>query len=101
MMGGFITDSRSKEKRGVPLLKDIPGLGALFRSTAQNSQRTELIILMKATVLESPEQAAFLAAQERATLPGVREAEMRQADADEERNRKVNKRARDRDRKGY
>jgi general secretion pathway protein D len=99
MMGGFITDSRNKTKSGVPILKDIPGLGALFRSTIQNSQRTELIILMKATVLETPEQAAFLAAEERATLPGVREAEMRQADDMDKRNRKVNKLSKDR--KGY
>ncbi|HUS36705.1 MAG TPA: hypothetical protein VM680_15250, partial [Verrucomicrobiae bacterium] len=101
MLGGFITDSRTKSKSGVPILKDIPGLGALFRSTSQESTRTELIILMKATVLETPEQAAFLAAEERATLPGVREAEMRNERDLEKRNKKVNKQARDRDRRGY
>jgi general secretion pathway protein D len=101
MLGGLIRDSRSKGKSGVPILKDIPGLGALFRSTAQGSQRTELIILMKATVLETPEQAAFLAAEERATLPGVREAEMFQEREVEKRNKKVNKRAREYDRRGY
>jgi general secretion pathway protein D len=91
MMGGFITDSHNKSKSGVPFLKDIPGLGALFRSTQQESTRTELIILMKATVLETPEQAAFLAAEERATLPGVREAEFRQQKDMEKRNKKVNR----------
>jgi general secretion pathway protein D len=101
MLGGFITDSRTKSKSGVPILKDIPGLGALFRSTSQESTRTELIILMKATVLETPEQAAFLAAEERATLPGIREAEMRNERDLEKRNKKVNKMARDRDRRGY
>jgi general secretion pathway protein D len=99
MMGGFITDSNSKNKSGVPFLKDIPGLGALFRSTDQSSTRTELIILMKATVLETPEQAAFLASEERATLPGVREAEMHQQEDNEKRNKKVNKEIRNR--KGY
>jgi general secretion pathway protein D len=99
MMGGFITDSNSKSKTGVPILKDIPGLGALFRSTDQNSTRTELIILMKATVLETPEQAAFLAAEERATLPGVRQAEMEQQKENDKRNRKVNKQLREQ--KGY
>jgi general secretion pathway protein D len=99
MMGGFITDSNSKSKSGVPILKDIPGLGALFRSTDQNSTRTELIILMKATVLETPEQAAFLAAEERATLPGVRQAEMEQQKENDKRNRKVNKQLKEQ--KGY
>jgi hypothetical protein len=46
---------------------------------------------MKATVLETPEQAAFLAAEERATLPGVREAEFRQQKDMEKRNKKVNR----------
>jgi general secretion pathway protein D len=100
MLGGFITDSNSKSKSGVPLLKDIPGLGALFRATQTEASRTELIILMKATVLESPAEAALLATQERATLPGIREAEMRQKDTTDERNRKVNKMAKDRN-KGY
>jgi general secretion pathway protein D len=95
MLGGFITDSHTKSKSGVPLLKDIPGLGALFRSTDQESTRTELIILMKATVLETPEQAAFLASQERATLPGVRHAEFLQEKDNEKRNRKVNKEVND------
>ena len=97
MMGGFISDSKSKTKEGVPLLKDIPGLGALFRSTSQETARTELIILMKATVLETPEQAAFLAAQERSTMPGIREADAQQARDDEKRSRRVQKR----ERKGF
>jgi general secretion pathway protein D len=91
MMGGFITDSASKSKSGVPLLKDIPGLGALFRSSVSENSRTELIILMRATVLETPEQAAFLATQERATLPGVREAELNQREADAKRSKHINK----------
>jgi general secretion pathway protein D len=99
MMGGFITDSHSKSKSGVPILKDIPGLGALFRSTTTEGSRTELIILMKATVLETPEQAAFLAAEERATLPGVREAENNLEKDMEKRNKKVNRQIKDR--KGY
>jgi len=91
MMGGFITESHSNEKNGVPFLKDIPGLGALFRSTVKSSNRGELIILMKATVLETPEQAAFMAAEERATLPGVREAEMEQNESDRKRAKELKK----------
>jgi general secretion pathway protein D len=75
MLGGFITESRSKSKSGVPFLKDIPGLGALFRTTNKQNDRTELILLMKATVLDTPESAAFLAQSERLQLPGVRKAE--------------------------
>ena len=75
MLGGFISETRSNSKGGVPFLKDIPGLGVLFRSSAKSNDRTELIMLIKATVLDSPEEAAFMAEQERLLLPGVRQAE--------------------------
>ncbi len=75
MMGGFITENRSKDKSGVPFLKDIPGLGVLFRARTDNNNRTELIVLMRARVLKSPEDAALIAAQEKNDLPGVMQAE--------------------------
>ncbi|MDB6037511.1 MAG: hypothetical protein JWM99_1352, partial [Verrucomicrobiales bacterium] len=51
MMGGFIHDQRQQSNSGIPFLKDIPGIGALFRSKSHNNDRTELIVLMRATVL--------------------------------------------------
>lgn len=89
MLGGFITESRSKSKSGVPLLKDIPGLGALFRTTNNQNDRTELILLMRATVLDTPESAAFLAETERLQLPGVRKAEKEFEQAEAQRLQKV------------
>lgn len=75
MMGGFITETKSKSKSGVPVLKDIPLLGALFRSKNQSNDRSELIILMRAKVLERPEDAALVAEQEKSELPGIRQME--------------------------
>jgi general secretion pathway protein D len=82
MMGGFITENRSRDNSGVPFLKDIPGLGVLFRARNDSNNRTELIVLMRARILKSPEEAAILAAQERNDLPGIRQAEndLKQAD---------------------
>lgn len=91
MLGGFITESRSKSKSGVPFLKDIPGLGALFRSSNKSNDRTELILLMKATVLDTPESAAFLAQSERLQLPGVRQAEREFEESEAKRMKKVEK----------
>jgi general secretion pathway protein D len=87
MMGGFITDSKSKSKSGVPILKDIPGLGVLFRSKNSDNSRSELIILMRATVLESPEAAAITAMEEKSQLPGIQQAE-KQFQADDAKRRK-------------
>jgi general secretion pathway protein D len=75
MLGGFIRSSKTKARSGVPLLKDIPLLGALFRSSSASNQRSELIVLMRPTVLVSPENAADTAKLELETLPGVKQAQ--------------------------
>ena len=75
MLGGFIKQTKNKSKSGVPILKDIPLLGALFRSKSDSNDMTELIILLRATVLETPEEAAIVAQQEREALPGIRHLE--------------------------
>jgi general secretion pathway protein D len=75
MLGGYIEDNRTTSKSGVPLLKDIPGLGALFRSSSKKDSRAELILLMKVTVLKSPSEASALAEIERSLLPGLTRAQ--------------------------
>jgi type II secretory pathway component GspD/PulD (secretin) len=46
VLGGLITDSKTKNFNGIPILDRIPYLGVLFRGTTTNRMRTELIILM-------------------------------------------------------
>jgi len=91
MLGGFISENKSTSKSGVPFLKDIPGLGVLFRSKNNSNDRTELIILMRATVLETPEAAAILARKERGDMPGVRQAEHEFKQSEAARQEKVDK----------
>ena len=75
MLGGYIRQTKEKSRSGVPLLKDIPLLGGLFRSKTNESERTEMIILLRAKVLETPEEAALVASQERDNIDGIREME--------------------------
>ena len=75
ILGGYIRTSKSKTSSGVPLLKDIPLLGAAFRSKGSDSSRSELIVLIRPTVLITPEDAAAEAEAERNRLPGIREME--------------------------
>jgi general secretion pathway protein D len=84
ILGGFISDTRSKSDSGVPGLKDIPLLGNLFKSKSINNQRDELIMLMRPTVLPTPAIAAVVATTERNKLSGVKAAELeiRQEEAD-------------------
>ena len=75
ILGGFIRNSENLSKSGVPLLKDIPLLGALFSSRSSQKDRAELIVLMRPTVLKTPELAALQVGEEKKRLPGVLRAE--------------------------
>ena len=68
---------------------NIPGLGNLFRSTSIENLRTELIMLMRPTVLPSPELAAVVATQERNKLSGVKQAELEIRKDETRRNLKI------------
>jgi type IV pilus assembly protein PilQ len=46
VIGGLISDVESKLRTGVPVLKDVPLLGPLFRYEAKNKQKRELIIFV-------------------------------------------------------
>ncbi len=89
-LGGFISSSKTKSKSGIPFLKDIPLLGYLFRSTSDGNQRVELIVLIKPTVLPTPEAAAVQATVERNKLPGVHQAELENNKEEAKRLKKFN-----------
>ena len=75
MLGGFISTVKKKSTSGVPYLKDIPGLGILFRSNSEDVQRIELVLLIRPTVLPTPEASALTTASEMDKLPNVKRAE--------------------------
>jgi general secretion pathway protein D len=75
MLGGFIKNQKSTSRSGVPFLDKIPLLGNLFSSRSDSKQREELIVLMRPTVLRSPEIAAANTIKEEQRLPGVSAAE--------------------------
>ncbi len=53
ILGGLMRDTASATQDGVPVLSDIPVLGSLFRSHFDIVSKTELIIFLKATILDS------------------------------------------------
>jgi len=75
MLGGLIETDKNNNKSGVPFLMNIPLIGYLFRSTHSDETRQELIVLIRPTVLPTPEIAALAASAERKQMPGVRTAE--------------------------
>ena len=75
MLGGLIETDKTKSHSGVPFLMDLPLLGYLFRSSSSTDIRKELMVLIRPTVLPTPEIAALTAVAEKNKMPGVREAE--------------------------
>jgi len=89
LLGGYIRASKGTGNSGVPLLKDIPLLGNLFRSTTVDKSRTELMILMRPTVLPTTQAAVEITRQYQQDSPQIR---MLEADFKNERD-KLNRRA--------
>ena len=75
LLGGYITTTSERSKSGVPVLQNIPVLGHLFSSRRRTGSRTELMVLMRPTILSTPADAAAIADTERQRLPGVKAAE--------------------------
>jgi general secretion pathway protein D len=92
MLGGFISNTKSTGRSGVPILKDIPIIGALFRNTSDRNDRKELIVLIRPSVLKTPEEASQFAIEEKAKMPGVAQAER---DARDEERKQMRRSAKD------
>nr|WP_310733519.1 type II secretion system secretin GspD [Rubrivivax gelatinosus] len=60
VLGGLVQDSYVEEKSKVPLLGDIPGLGALFRSESRTKKRTNLMVFLRPVVMRDADSTARL-----------------------------------------
>ncbi|MBY0492253.1 MAG: hypothetical protein K2R93_20605 [Gemmatimonadaceae bacterium] len=57
VIAGLIGDQRQTQDQGIPFLKDIPGLGALFKRQSTTRQRTELAIFVTPYIVRSDADA--------------------------------------------
>ncbi len=51
VIGGLMKQQNVEQVSKVPFLGDVPALGHLFRNTSNVTQKTELVILLKPTVV--------------------------------------------------
>lgn len=56
-VGGLIQEGADNIENKVPVLGDVPGLGFFFRDEGQNRKRTELVIIIKPHIINSPADA--------------------------------------------
>ena len=60
VLGGLIGDNYTENRSKVPLLGDIPFLGALFRSESRTKTRTNLMVFLRPVVIRDAETASKL-----------------------------------------
>ncbi len=99
VLGGLIEDNYTTNRSKVPLLGDIPYLGALFRSESRSRKRTNLMVFLRPTVMRDqsasnkisldrydyirsnqlnsqPPQSAILGVNESPVLPPIRPSDV-------------------------
>ncbi len=63
LLGGLIQDQDNRDASGIPLLHEIPVLGALFGNRNDATARTELIMFMTPIVISTDDQTADVTAR--------------------------------------
>ncbi len=72
VLGGLIRDQNSNRDAGVPLLKNIPGLGKLFSSTNTVARRTELVVLITPRVIANTQDTDAITEEFKSKMLGLR-----------------------------
>ena len=73
VIGGLIGDLKRKGRVGVPYLMDIPVIGRFFGTTSEESNRTELIMLITPRVIRNRSDSRLVTADFKAGLEKVRD----------------------------
>ena len=59
VLGGLLEDQLRESNQRVPILGSIPLIGTLFKSKKTAKVKTNLMVFIRPTILENPEQATY------------------------------------------
>jgi general secretion pathway protein D len=74
IIGGLIDETEQRIQSGVPILQDLPILGALFRNSSKSHSRSELAIFVTPHVVFDDAQSDSLLQRQRGQLRGMQPA---------------------------
>jgi general secretion pathway protein D len=74
VIGGLIRDDTVKTVKKVPLLGDIPLLGALFQSQSHHTQKTNLLLFITPQVMSTQEDLQEMTEHKKQQMDSAREA---------------------------
>ena len=71
LLAGLVSERQERDRNGIPGLDQIPVIGPMFSTyTSGVLQRTELIIFIRPQIIRNGVDAARIAEELRATMPG-------------------------------
>ncbi|NCN44858.1 MAG: type II secretion system protein GspD [Piscirickettsiaceae bacterium CG_4_9_14_3_um_filter_43_564] len=59
VLGGLLTERETEVESKVPFLGDIPGLGALFRSTSSQREKVNLMVFLRPVIVRNSEMSSY------------------------------------------
>lgn len=71
VLGGLIREDKEVADHGVPFLKDIPGLGVLFRNQRTAKSKTELVVMITPSAIANSTEARKVTEEYKSKLGGV------------------------------
>ncbi len=74
VIGGMMEDKKTDSENGIPVLRKVPGLGALFRRRQSDKSKTELLIFLTPHVAHIPDVLKCMTEQEKSGLKIVPKA---------------------------
>ncbi len=77
LLGGLISEQADGSKSGIPGLHRMKGVGALFGRTGKANRRTEVIILIRASVIRESQDAEHVATELREKMWGLGSKQVR------------------------
>ena len=77
VLGGIIGTTKTRTDNKIPILGDIPFLGSLFKSTSNEVQKTELMVLLTPHIVHTPDDARRIRATETKELSKESQGELK------------------------
>jgi general secretion pathway protein D len=75
VIGGLVRDDTTKVVKKIPLLGDIPWLGALFQSQSHHTQKTNLLLFITPQVMSNAEDLQQMTDQKQQQMDEAREGD--------------------------
>lgn len=72
VLGGLIRENKDNGNSGIPGLKDVPGVGALFGSSSKTTRRTELVVMITPTAIKSRNEAREVTEEFKRQMQGLK-----------------------------